>query len=100
MKTSCLAVALVATLLLGCSGCGNQTKPSANILQKSKCVDDLNAIPELAALRKARKNGQEATSAKPFEGLEIALTINDMVTSQVNPEANPADLCFMQKPPK
>lgn len=86
----------MATLLLGCSGCGNQTKPSANILQKSKCVDELNAIPELAALRKARKNGQEAPSAKPFEGLEIALTINDMVTSQVNPEANPDDLCFMQ----
>lgn len=96
MKTSCLAVALAATLLLGCAGCGNQNKPSANSLQKSKCVDELNAIPEMAALRKARKKGQEEAHPRPFEGLEIAVTINDMVTSRVNPEANPDDLCYMQ----
>jgi len=83
-------------LLLGCAGCGNQTKPSANSLQKSKCLDEVNAIPEINALRKARKKGQEETSPRPFEGLEIALTINDMITSQINAEANPDDLCYMQ----
>jgi peptidoglycan/xylan/chitin deacetylase (PgdA/CDA1 family) len=65
-------------------------------LQKSKCLDELNAIPEMSELRKSRKKGQAETNPKLFEGLELALTIDGMITSQINSEINPDDLCYAQ----
>jgi peptidoglycan/xylan/chitin deacetylase (PgdA/CDA1 family) len=96
MKSSLIAVALVTFLLLGCAGCGTQRGTTAASSQKSKCLNELNAIPEVAALRKSRKNARAENNPKLFEGLELALTINGMITSQVNPEINPDDLCYAQ----
>ena len=96
MKTSFIAVALATILLLGGSGCGTQKKTTADSLQKSKCLDELNAIPEMSDLRKSRKKAQEEINPRLFEGLELALTIDGMITSQVNPEINPDDLCYAQ----
>jgi peptidoglycan-N-acetylglucosamine deacetylase len=96
MKTSLIAVALAAFLVFSSSGCGTQRSTTAASLQKSKCLNELSAIPEMAALRKSRKNARAETNPKLFEGLELALTINGMVTSQVNPEINPDDLCYAQ----
>lgn len=96
MKRSFIAVALATILLLGCSGCGTQRRTTADSSQKSKCLDELNAIPEMSDLRKSRKKAQEETNPRLFEGLEIALTIDGMITSQVNPDINPDDLCYAQ----
>lgn len=50
----------------------------------------------MSSLRKSRKKEQEETNPKRFEGLELALIIEGMVTGQIHPDANPDDLCYAQ----
>lgn len=94
MKTRSLAAVLSAALLLGFAGCAQQDKTRAASPKISRCAEELNGIPEIAALRKTRNN-PEQPSQKPFEGLELALTINDMVTSHIDTD-NVDDLCYTQ----
>jgi len=89
-----IAAGLTAALLFSLSACGPQDKPSAASRRFSKCAEELNAIPALAELRKSR-NKPDQENQKPFEGIELALTINEMVTSQVD-EKNVDDLCYAQ----
>jgi len=89
-----IAAGLTAALLFSLSACGPQDKPSAASRRFSKCAEELNAIPALAELRKSR-NKPDQENQKPFEGMELALTINEMVTSQVD-EKNVDDLCYAQ----
>jgi hypothetical protein len=89
-----IAAGLTAALLLSLSACGPQDKPSAASRRFSKCAEELNGIPALAELRKSR-NKTDQENQRPFEGMELALTINEMVTSQVD-EKNVDDLCYAQ----
>jgi len=89
-----IAAGLTAALLFSLSACGPQDKPSAASRRFSKCAEELNGIPALAELRKSR-NKPDQENQKPFEGMELALTINEMVTSQVD-EKNVDDLCYAQ----
>ena len=94
MITKSIAAGLAAVLLLSISGCGHQDKTNAASVELSNCVEELGAIRELADLRKSRGKS-ERENQKPFEGMEIALTINEMVTSKADDE-NVDDLCFAQ----
>lgn len=94
MRIRSMAAALAVALLLGFTGCVQQDKTRAASPQISKCVEELNGIPEIAALRKSRAKSEQAAQ-KPFEGLELALTINDMVTSRIDSD-NVDDLCYTQ----
>jgi hypothetical protein len=52
----------------------------------SRCMEDLNNIPELAALKSREKdNPEEGSSVRPLDGLAIALTLNDQVHSTGDP---------------
>jgi hypothetical protein len=88
------AVVLTAVLLLGIPGCAPHDKTAATTQNVSGCAKELNSIPELAALRKSQPN-KESEADKPFEGLELALTINGMVTSHAD-TSNVDDLCYAQ----
>lgn len=95
MKTRIIVAASAAALLLGFAGCAQQDKTTAASPQISKCVEELNGIPEISVLRKARKK-PETETYRPFEGLELALTINCMATSHTDPDADLDDLCYRQ----
>jgi peptidoglycan/xylan/chitin deacetylase (PgdA/CDA1 family) len=94
MTTQSIAAGFAAVLLLSLSACGHPDKPSAASLQISKCVEELNGIPALAGLRRSR-NKPDQENQRPFEGMELALTINEMVTSRVD-DQNVDDLCYAQ----
>jgi len=95
MRIQSTAVALMAVSLLGLSCCGPpDNKKSAASQEMANCQEELNGIKDLSALRKARDK-QEQESGKPFEGLQLALTINSMVTSSID-DGNADDLCYTQ----
>jgi hypothetical protein len=48
-------------------------------------MEELNSIPELAALKRREEPAENAAS-KALDGLEIALTINDMIRSEGDPD--------------
>ncbi len=51
----------------------------------AKCLDDLKRIPEISALMGNQKRA-DSDQARPLEGVEIALTINEMVSSVSRPD--------------
>jgi peptidoglycan/xylan/chitin deacetylase (PgdA/CDA1 family) len=87
LKTVSAILLLAITLLLtiGATACkqpvrGNDKPPVA------RCMEDLNNIPELAALKARNKEQtEESASGRPLDGMEIALTLNDQVRSAGDP---------------
>ncbi|MEK6303271.1 MAG: polysaccharide deacetylase family protein [Acidobacteriota bacterium] len=99
MRGTFIAVLLASALVIGPAGCTNRTAKSGTA-PPSTCLKDLNAIPEMAAVLKSRKHDSDESHERPFEGLELALTINGMVRSHVDPEADADDLCFAENSPE
>lgn len=99
MKGTLIAVLVALALVPGSMGCVDRTAKSGTA-PPSTCLRDLNTIPEMAAVLKARKNHTEEVQGRPFEGLELALTINGMVRSQIDPEGDADDLCFTENTPE
>jgi peptidoglycan/xylan/chitin deacetylase (PgdA/CDA1 family) len=60
----------------------------------TRCQEDLNAIPEVAASLRARtkQSGDEGA----LNGMEIALTIDWMVRSKADPERDLDDWCYTE----
>jgi hypothetical protein len=84
--TQLLWLAVILLSVVGAPACkqtarGGNPKPPV-----ARCMEDLDNIPELAALR-ARDKGkpEETASGHPLEGLELALTINDQVRASGDP---------------
>jgi len=51
----------------------------------TKCLEDMKRIPEISAVM-SNQNRADSAQARPLEGVEIALTINEMVKSVGNPD--------------
>jgi peptidoglycan/xylan/chitin deacetylase (PgdA/CDA1 family) len=91
-----LSIAIISILLFVLAGCSSSRKVTADRSSMSKCKEELNTIPEVAAsLRNHGKQSDEVNS-RPLEGMKIALTLNRMVRSKVEPEANADDACFTE----
>lgn len=94
-----IAVSLSLALGLGAAGCGDRAAKSGTA-PPSTCLRDLTTIPEMAGVLRSRKNDAEEFQGRPFEGMELALTINGMVRSQVDPDADADDMCFTENTPE
>lgn len=62
----------------------------------SKCQEELNYIPEVAAWFKARSRESEQAQGHPLEGMEIVLTIDRMVRAKIDTEAAANDWCYKE----
>ncbi|HKP86560.1 MAG TPA: polysaccharide deacetylase family protein [Blastocatellia bacterium] len=91
-----LSITTIALLLFVYDGCSATRNANQSRPQMSKCKEALSVIPEVAALLKARGKQNEETDTKPLAGMEIVLTINRMVRTKVDPDANADDLCFTE----
>lgn len=60
----------------------------------TRCQDDLNSIPEVAASLRART--RESGDEGSLNGMEIALTIDLMVRSKADPERDLDDWCYTE----
>jgi peptidoglycan-N-acetylglucosamine deacetylase len=91
-----LSIVIIAILLFVSAGCSSSSSVTAARPSMSKCKEELNNIPEVAAsLRPHGKQADEANS-RPLGGMKIALTINRMVRNKIDPEANADDACFTE----
>lgn len=60
----------------------------------TRCQEDLNAIPEVAASLRARS--KQSADEGSLNGMEIALTLDLMVRSKADPERNLDDSCYTE----
>lgn len=79
MIAGILVLAIIGT------GCQQADKSENGKPAVARCMEELNRIPELAALKR-REEPTENAASKPLDGLEIALTINDMIRSEGDPD--------------
>ena len=83
-------------MLFSFAGCSSPGKVTAARPTMSKCIEELNNIPEVAAsLRNHGKQSDEVNS-RPLQGMKIALTLNRMVRNKIDPDANADDACFTE----
>jgi len=99
MRGTSIAVLIISALVIAPAGCVNRTARSGTA-PPSTCLKDLNAIPGMSAVLKSRKHDSQESQGRPFEGMEIALTINGMVMSDIDPEADADDQCFTENTPE
>lgn len=91
------AVCLGVLSLLSLAGCNRSNGPVSNETSLSKCQTDLTSIPGVEALLRKRPDveatGNEVHEGLPFDGLEIALTLNGAVRPAGRGEEDEDDWC-------
>jgi peptidoglycan/xylan/chitin deacetylase (PgdA/CDA1 family) len=88
-----MATALVAVLVLS-SACQNK-RAEAQKPPLSKCREELSAIRDARGALQSRKQ-DEQSPVESIDGLEVALTVNGMIASSVDPSADLDDWCYSQ----
>lgn len=87
-------IATVLILLFLSAGCSVSRNARAAKPDMTRCQEDLNAIPEVAAALRARAKDPDESGA--LNGMEVALTLNSMVRSKVDSERNVDDWCYTE----
>ena len=90
-----LSIAVIAITALISPGCSPSRETHAAKPEMTRCQDDLTTIPEVAAssLKPRNKRPEEEES---LAGMEIALTINRMIRSTVEPDRDQDDWCYTE----
>jgi hypothetical protein len=93
-------LALIAAIImpLPCyTGCSSSKDAQAAKPEITRCQEELNTIPEIAAgiANKARGKHPDE-SDESLSGMEIALTINRMFRSTADPDSDQDDWCYTE----
>ena len=90
-----LAAVFTAFLLVCSSACQSLKKQDPPKPPLSKCKEDLAALRDARPALKPRKQDDQS-EFDTMEGLQLALTIEGMITSQADPSADPDDWCYTE----
>ena len=93
MKYSSI-IALILLLLLLSAGCSASKNAQAAKPGMTRCQEELNSVPEIAAASKVRTKQPDDEAS--LQGMEIALTINRMVRSKPDPDQDQDDWCYTE----
>ncbi|MFY9573610.1 MAG: polysaccharide deacetylase family protein [Blastocatellia bacterium] len=92
MKYSPILLVTLISVLVS-AGCSAFKGAEAAKPEMTRCQHELSTIPEVAAAaHKSRNKGAEQS----LQGMEIALTINRMVRSSVDPDRDQDDWCYTE----
>ncbi len=91
-----VSLSLIAALLFLPVACSPSKGVKASKPAMSKCQEQLELIPGVAAWLRSHDQQTAENDGRPLEGLEIVLTINHMVLSKIDPQANPDDWCYTE----
>src|SRR6185369_13521787 len=91
-------IAIILILLVVSAGCSASRNTQAAKPEMTRCQEELNAIPEVAASLRGRTKqpGDEASLKDALNGMEIALTIDLMVRSKADPDRDLDDWCYTE----
>jgi len=83
---------ITVSFLLFSSGCHKQA-PYSSSNQKTRCLTEVESIPEMTSLVRSRNHDAFPSTERPIEGLEMALTINGMIRGSSDPELDEDYIC-------
>ena len=87
-------MALALALLFLCASCSPSKNAQAAKPAMTRCQEELNSIPGVAAVSRVRSKHPEDEGA--LRGMEIALTIDRMVLSKADPDHDQDDWCYSE----
>src|ERR1700674_3584932 len=95
MKYSPIVAIILSAVFLS-AGCSASKSAHAAKPEMTRCQQELSTIPEVAAasIKTRRKHPDEAEGS--IEGMEIALTINGMVRTKIEPDRDQDDWCYTE----
>jgi hypothetical protein len=96
MKT--ILIALIVMTIAAATGCGKLERASAQraaSASMSRCQKELSSIRGMEPLLKTRDRSAAEDEGRPFEGLDLALTINGTIQSEAA-EEDEDDSCASQ----
>src|SRR5215470_4537048 len=94
---------LLAALLLVClSDCRRFDKADPPSPEMAQCLARFKSIPEIAHFQKMTGKATEplARDGMPFEGMQLALTLNGTIAGHMDPQANVDDVCYAENTPE
>jgi len=89
-------IAIIAIPLLLSAGCSPSKDTRAAKPEMTRCQDELSTIPDVAAASIKARGKRSDNAEESLAGMEIALTINRMVRSTVDPDRDQDDWCYTE----
>jgi Polysaccharide deacetylase len=99
MKYSPILAIIILSVFLS-PGCAHSKNAQAAKPEMTQCLEALNTIPEMAAASIRARGKRSVQAEDSVEGMEIALTINRMVRSKVEPDLDQDDWCYTENTPE
>ena len=91
---------MIALALLCSSSCKRIPPASEQEAATARCLKEISAITQMAALLKTRNKESEKVDERSLEGMEIALTINGMIRSHGDPDEGVDSWCSKENSPE
>ena len=95
MKYSPIVAIILSAAVLS-TGCSTSKGAHAAKPEMTRCQGELNTIPEVAAASIKTRNKRPDDAEDSIEGMEIALTINRMVRTKIEPDRDQDDWCYTE----
>ena len=89
-------IAIIVAPALLSIGCAPSKTTHAAKPEMTRCQEELNTIPEVTAASVKARSKRSDDPDDSVEGMEIALTINRMVQSKVEPDRDQDDWCYTE----
>ncbi|MEK6287961.1 MAG: polysaccharide deacetylase family protein [Acidobacteriota bacterium] len=89
-------IALIVMPVLLSGGCAPSKSAHAAKPEMTRCQSELSTIPEVAAALMKARSKKPGDAEESVEGMEIALTINRMVRTKVEPDRDQDDWCYTE----
>ncbi|MEK6325162.1 MAG: polysaccharide deacetylase family protein [Acidobacteriota bacterium] len=89
-------IGIIALPLLLSAGCSPSKDAHAARPEMTRCQDELSTIPEVVAASIKARGKKPDDADDSVAGMEIALTINRMVHSTVDPDRDQDDWCYTE----
>src|SRR5687767_1317374 len=95
MKYSPIVAIILSSAVL-CAGCSTSESAHAAKPEMMRCQGEMNTIPEVAAASIKTRSKRPDDAEDSIEGMEIALTINRMVRTRIEPDRDQDDWCYTE----
>jgi len=95
MKYSPIVAIILSSVFLS-AGCAPSKSAHAAKPEMTRCQEAMTTIPEVAAASIKTRGKRPDDAEGSIEGMEIALTINRMVRTRIDPDRDQDDWCYTE----
>jgi hypothetical protein len=95
MKYSPIVAIILSSAFLS-AGCSPSKSAHAAKPEMTRCQEEMNTIPEVAAASIKARSKRPDDREDSVEGMEIAITINRMVRTKIEPDRDQDDWCYTE----